>query len=63
MDGNQFDRTKEDHLSWALKLAYRCVSGDLSAGSAETISALGNAICNHIGDEAFQDFLKTFEPY
>jgi hypothetical protein len=45
----------------ALKLAYRKhVLGDQNIGWEELCSAIANALCNEIGDEAFQKFVEDF---
>ena len=47
----------------ALKLAYRHIAGDTSAGTEETQKALCSAICNAIGDDAFIEFIENIDRF
>ena len=55
----QFDPNTNEHLEWSLKLAYRYATGDMDVGQEECTDALCDALCNLIGDEAFQDFVNS----
>ena len=56
----KFESTNEQ-LEYALKLGYMHACGSEKAGTCETMDALCNALCNLIGDDAFQEFCKTFD--
>ena len=53
-----FDPNSDEHLIWALKLAFKYASGDMSVGQEETTDALCDALCNLVGDDEFCKFMK-----
>ena len=55
----RFDPNSNEHLEWALKLAYRYAAGDMSAATEETRDAVADALCNLIGDEGFCQFVEN----
>ena len=54
-----FDPNSDEHLQWALKLAYLHVYGDMDISSEEAGDALCDALCNLIGVDAFCEFTAT----
>jgi hypothetical protein len=47
----------------AMKMAYRNICGDTSAGTEETQNALCDALCEEIGDDAFVEFCDSFDNF